>query len=328
MAPWISVVIPVRKCRATVARTFDSLLRQKIPAPIELILVCDQPDDDSLEIIRNHPLAKKFHCTEIFHPGRGLAQALNLGWQAARSKYILNMHTDCYVEDENSLLRMVAWLERENAVAVEPMIDIPQGDWEAMSFWDCVTASQFRNAKPPHGLGSKFDLLRRDALEKVGGYDEAHFFSAGEDAEMVERLSSLGKIALSDVIVVHGHEHPKSAPFKASLRKHTQLGEGTGALFRLHLCSLPFLRRAWPIVGLNLLKLGLWIGIFIPPISLYALALLLLLSIYYARWAMLLKDWRVLLVPFAVSLMFAFFSVGMVRGFIRGRQSFDYLKAR
>jgi hypothetical protein len=36
----------------------------------------------------------------------------------------------------------------------------------------------------------------------------------------------------------------------------------------------------------------------------------------------------VVLVPFAVVLMFACFSFGMVRAFIRGRQGFDYLKVK
>jgi len=54
--PWVSVVMPIRKCRATVARSLDSLLRQKVPGQCEMIFVCDMPDDDSLEIIRNHPL--------------------------------------------------------------------------------------------------------------------------------------------------------------------------------------------------------------------------------------------------------------------------------
>lgn len=327
-APWGSVVMPIRKCRATVGRSLDSLLAQKTPGPCEMIFVCDMPDDDSLEVIRNHPLARQWRCTEIFHPGRGMAQALNLGWRAARAKYILNTHSDCYVEDENALRRMADWLERENAVAVEPRIDIPQNDWETMSFWDRVTSAQFRNAPPPHGLAGKFDLLRRDALEKVGGYDEEHFFSAGEDADMVEKLWSVGKIAFSDVVVVHAHLHPPNARFKSALRKHTQLGQGTGALLRKHWRSLDFLRRAWLIVGLNLLKLVLFIGIFIPPISLYAIVLMLLLSIYYAKSSLLSRDWRVVLIPFAVSVMFSFFAVAMVLAFIRGRQSFDYIKSK
>src|SRR5580698_4704831 len=88
--PWASMVMPIRKCRATVARSLDSLLCQKVPGPCEIIFVCDKPDDDSLEVIRNHPLVKQWKCTEIFHPGRGLAQAYNLGWRAARAKYIFN----------------------------------------------------------------------------------------------------------------------------------------------------------------------------------------------------------------------------------------------
>ncbi|HSY18350.1 MAG TPA: glycosyltransferase [Candidatus Acidoferrales bacterium] len=327
-APWASVVMPVRKCRATVARSLDALLRQKIPARCEIIFVCDQPDDDSLEVIRNHPLSAKWDFIEIFHPGRGLAQAYNLGWKAARSPHIFNMHSDCYPVDDDAMVRLVDWLEREGAQAVEPLNDIPQGDWEAMSFWDRVTSSQFRHAKPAHALMGKFDLIRRDALEKVGGFDEQRFFSSGEDADMIELIWAIGKIALSDVVVIHAHQHPPNAAFKSALRKHIQQGEGSGAFFRKYWLSLRFLKRAWLIIGVNGLKLVLLIGLFIPPVTLYAAVGMLLLSVYYACWAMLTRDWRVVLIPFAVSLMFACFAVAMVWAFIRGRQSFDYIKAK
>jgi GT2 family glycosyltransferase len=326
--PWASVVMPVRKCRATVARSLDSLLRQKIPGPCEIIFVCDKPDDDSLEVIRNHPLVKQWHATEIFRPGRGLAEAYNLGWRAAHAKYVFNMHSDCYPVDDNSMVRMVDWLEREGSLAVEPLNDIPQGDWESMSFWDRVTSAQFRNAKPAHALMGKFDLFRRDVLEKLGGFDEERFWSAAEDADMVERLWEVGKISFADVVVIHAHKHPPDAAFSSTLRKHTQGGEGAGALFRKYWRSLSFLRRAWLIIGLHVLKLVLLVAIFIPPISLYALALMLLLSVYYARSTLFMKDWRVILIPFAVSLMFSFFAIGMLRAFIRGRQSFDYIKVK
>jgi GT2 family glycosyltransferase len=219
-------------------------------------------------------------------------------------------------------------MEREGSQAVMPLNDIPQGDWGKMSFWDRVTSSQFRHAKPGHALMGKFDLLRRDALEKLGGFDEERFWSAAEDADIIQRLWTIGTISYSDVIVIHAHQHPPDAGFVSALRKHTQSGEGSGALLRKYWCSVPFLRRAWIIVGVNMLKLVLLIGIFIPAISLYAIVLMLLLSIYYARWAMLSRDWRVVLVPFAVALMFSFFAVAMVRAFIRGRQSFDYIKQK
>ena len=326
--PWASIVMPIRKCRATVGRSLDTLYHQKIPARCEIIFVCDQPDDDSLEVIRSHPLATAWDFVEIVHPGRGLAQAYNLGWKAAHSQCVFIMHSDCYPADDDAMICSVNWLESEGALAVQPLNDIPQGDWEAMSFWDRVTSSQFRHAKPAPALMGKFDLFRRDALEKIGGFDEARFFSAAEDADMVERIWAIGKLATSDVVVIHAHQHPPGAKLKSALRKHFQLGEGSGALFRKYWCSYPFWTRAWMIIGVNVLKLMLLIGIFIPPISLYALVLMLLLSTYYARWAMLTRDWRVVLVPFAVSLMFACNAVGMVRAFIRGRQSFDYIKAK
>jgi GT2 family glycosyltransferase len=324
--PWISVIMPINSCRATIKRALDGLHRQMVPDRCEIIFICDTIRDDTLEIIDAHPLVLLWDIVKIDQPGRGLAAAYNTGWRAARSRYILNMHPDCYPKDNDAMLRMAALLENEKALAVQPLVDIPQNDWEVMSFWDRVTSAQFRHAKPSHALLGKFDLIRRDALERIGGFDEARFYSAGEDADMIMRIWAAGQLASSDVVVIHAHQHPLSSQFISALRKHAQIGEGSGALLRKYWHTPDFWHRAWLIVGLNLLKLALLIGIFIPPLSLYAVLLMLLLAGYYGRWAMLTRDWRVPLIPITVSVMFSIFAVFMVRGFILGRQSFHYSK--
>src|ERR1700690_4490543 len=130
--PWISIVIPIHSCRATIKRALDGLHRQVVPARCEIILICDTIRDDTLEIIDAHPLTLLWDMVKINQPGRGLAAAYNSGWRAARSQYILNMHPDCYPRDNDAMLRMVALLESENALAVQPLVDIPQNDWEGM----------------------------------------------------------------------------------------------------------------------------------------------------------------------------------------------------
>ena len=283
-----------------------------------------------MEIIRNHPVSKQWEVVVINKPGRGLAEGYNLGWRAARSNLVFFMHSDCYPVADDAMLQMVAWQERENALAVMPLIDIPQNDWESMNFWDRVTSSQFRHAKPAHGLSGKFDLMRRDALEKIGGFDEKRFFSASEDADMIEQVNKVGKVAASDVVVIHAHLHPPESRFISVLRKQAQYGEGGGALLRKNIGSFDFFRRAFVILALNGLKLTLLVGIFLWPISwiisVVSLVLLLALSAYYGRWAMLTPDWRSPLIPFAVSLMFSINALSMVRGFIQGRQTFHYHK--
>jgi len=326
--PWVSVVMPIHSCRVTIGKALDSLYRQKVRSRCEIIFLCDIIKDDTLEIIQAHPLGSRWDIVKVERLGRGMAGACNLGWQTALARYVCYMHPDCYLPDDNSLMRQVDWLEREGALAVEPLIDIPQGDWDTMSFWDRVTSAQFRHAKPAHGLANKFDIIRRDALEKLGGYDEEHFSSAGEDADMVERLLAIGKVAYSDVVVVHGHLHPPSSKFTSTLRKHAQIGEGAGAVMRKQGLKWALARRALPITIVNGLKLGLLIGVFIPffHIWLISIVLMLLLASYYGRWAFLTRDWRVPLIPFAVSLMFAVYAISMVRSFIRGRQTFNYSK--
>jgi len=324
--PWASVVMPIHSCRNTILKSLDGLFRQKVPWWCEVIFVCDTIKDDTLELIHNHPLAKQWDIVEIKKPGRGLAEGYNLGWRAALSNYVFFMHSDCYPVADDAMLQMVGWLARDNALAVMPLIDIPQNDWDSMNFWDHVTSSQFRHAKPAHGLSGKFDLMRRDALEKIGGFDEKRFFSAAEDADMVEQVNKIGKLAASDVVVIHAHLHPPASRFVSVLRKQAQYGEGAGALLRKNISSFDFVRRAFLILALNGVKLALFVGLFIPAVSIYSLLLLLLLAAYYGRWAMLTRDWRAPLIPFAVALMFSINALSMMRGFIVGRQTFGYHK--
>jgi GT2 family glycosyltransferase len=309
-------------------QALDALARQKTSGACELILVCDTITDGTLELVHSHPLAVKWTVVEIHHPGRGLAQAYNIGWKAARSEYVFFMHSDCYPVSDDAMLRHVACLDCEKALAVQPLVDIPQEDWDTMSFWDRVTSSQFRNSKPRPQFGGKFDLVPRDTFDKVGPFDEQRFFSAVEDSDMVERLLSAGRLATSDVVVIHAHVHPPDAKFRYILRKQAQLAEGTGALFRKYWFSFALTRRWIPITALNATKLFLPMGLLIPPISPYCAVLLVLVALYYARWAMLTRDWRVAIIPLAVPLMFAVFGVGLIRGFIAGRQTFDYIKPK
>lgn len=325
-APWASMVVPIHSCRNTVVKSLDGLFRQQVPWWCEVIFVADTIKDDTMELIHNHPLAKKWEVVEIHKPGRGLAEGYNLGWKAARSNFVFFMHSDCYPVDNDAMVHMVQWLDKEKSLGVMPLIDIPQNDWFKMNFWDRVTSSQFRHAKPAHGLAGKFDLIRRDALEKVGGFDEKRYFSAAEDADMVEQLSQIGKVAASNVVVIHAHLHPPASRFISVLRKQAQYGEGAGALLRKYFYSSDFIRRAFFILAVNALKLVLFIGLFIWPLTPYALVLLLLLAAYYGRWAMLTRDWRAPLIPFAVALMFSINALSLVRGFIQGRQSFHYHK--
>ncbi len=80
--PWASVVMPIHSCRNTIPKALDGLYRQKTPGRCEVIFVCDTIKDDTLEIIHNHPLAKRWEMVEISKPGRGLAEAYNIIWLA------------------------------------------------------------------------------------------------------------------------------------------------------------------------------------------------------------------------------------------------------
>lgn len=167
----------LRKCRTTVGRSLDALLRQQVPARCEIVFVFNSyhEADDSAEAVHAHPLLSKWEAVEISGPGSGLAGSYILAGKPRDPNTSCSCTLIAIRFAGDALRRMVECLERNDVMAVEPLISIPQNDWKMMSFWDRVTSSQYRHAKFSNGFSGKFDMFRRDVLIKLGGYDDEFF---------------------------------------------------------------------------------------------------------------------------------------------------------
>jgi glycosyltransferase involved in cell wall biosynthesis len=94
--PLISVVVPARNAEATLAQTLESLLAQTIQ-DWEAFVVNDGSTDGTAAVIEAY-VARDRRFSAIAGPGKGVANARNLGISAARGKWLHFLDSDDWSE--------------------------------------------------------------------------------------------------------------------------------------------------------------------------------------------------------------------------------------
>lgn len=111
--PRVSVIVPVYRVEATIAEAVGSAIRQTL-RELELIVVDDGSDDDSVAIVRafDDPRVRV-----ITQENRGLSGARNTGIRAATAEYVAFLDGDD-VWAPNKLELQVAHLDRDPGAGV------------------------------------------------------------------------------------------------------------------------------------------------------------------------------------------------------------------
>lgn len=315
----VSIVVPVKNNSATLRRVLDSLSDQETERLIEVIIIDDGSCDASVPVIKAHPLFQAGRVRIVPNPRGGLAAAYNAGAQLATHSLLVYMHGDCFIQGHDGLEKLLAPFEDRSVVGTLSQTTMPADLWEQMSFWDRVSNARYIG-RASYAFGGKFDGVRKDALSGIGGFDEARFFSAGEDCDVVIRLSRVGRLIKTGACVVHGHQHPPRARFWHILRKQAQLGQAMGALVRKH----GFHREYSSALASHIVKGVLFLLACVPGLTWWALGALLVMGALYSGRALFQRDWRIVLVPFANIIQFAVFVGFVVVGAGAGRQRVNY----
>jgi len=212
MPPRVSVVMPACDAEAYVAAAVRSVLRQTFPA-FELIAVDDGSTDATPAILRRLAAGdERLRLVERRHNDDPLAAALNAGLRRARAPLVARMDADDVCHPER-LARQVAFLNDQPAVValgtgvlvIDPdgaplRNDRPAADHAALE-------AQLLNG---HGnaLRHPTALMRRAALEAVGGYSEAR--PTSEDVHLFLRLAEEGCLANLPEALLAYRVHPRS----------------------------------------------------------------------------------------------------------------------
>jgi glycosyltransferase involved in cell wall biosynthesis len=193
-SPIATVVIPTRDRAASLARTLAALRRQRTDRAWELIVV----DDGSApplgaDVLQGFPQARLLR-----REGTGPARARNAGIAEARGRYVL--FTDDDTEPAATWLdAAVAFLDAHpDHAGVEGRVDSPP--------FDALHAVSLSNDAP--GCYWTCNIAyRKEALDRLGGFDEAFPSPHCEDLDLAFRVLRGAPIGYAaEMAIVH---HPR-----------------------------------------------------------------------------------------------------------------------
>jgi len=193
-----------RRCLRSIARTVD--------VPYELVLVDNGSTDSIPELFAEIERARIVR----FDENRGYSAGVNAGVAAAGpAELVLLLHNDV-VLTEGCVGRLVDTLHRENAAAVGPQAVVARSpqrvparpfrhiiDLETHAA--TVAATNRRRSLGTDSLGGFCLLVRKDAFDSVGGFDETFSHLLYSDIDFCRRLATRGvwlAVAL-DTFVLH-----------------------------------------------------------------------------------------------------------------------------
>jgi hypothetical protein len=193
--PAVSAVMPVRNEEKHLAESVAAVLGQDYPGGFELVLAVG-PSKDRTEAIARELAAADRRITVVRNPSGQIASAMNAAIKTARHEILTRIDAHSMLPD--GYLRTAVRTLMETGAA-----DV--GGWMAA---DGVTPFQSAVAwamTSPFGVGSAANhtggdagpadtvylgVYRREAIEKVGGYDETMLIA--EDWELNYRIRAAG----------------------------------------------------------------------------------------------------------------------------------------
>lgn len=315
--PKVSVVIPIYGKSGDLPRLIEALRGQSLQ-PHEIILV-----DSSPKPLENPPAGTRLVKNPV---DVALSWDYNLGAKAATGDFILNMQQDCVPENAVALERMVLQLTAvPSRVSVVALVALPVENFRRYNFWGQVLMARWVGCIR-QGISGKFDLHRAEVYRDIGCYDTDRFHFAGEDMDLFLRLSERGEVLVSDVAVLHHHSQNRPVTCRDVVRKHFQLAESFGALFR----KWGFALRRIPYAGHwthHLAKLLYPIALLVPLFPLPALAVLFVGANLANLETLRLRHWKTaVLLPWVNVLLVLAGLVATVRGLLTGRQRYSVNK--
>ena len=171
--PLVSVIIPAYNAERFIAKTLDSVLAQTY-RNIEVIVVDDGSWDRTAEIVEAiAPTDERVILLQ--QPNSGVAAARNLGIQKARGEFIAPIDADDFWYPENIEKQVQCLLKAEPSVGLVYAwsVDIDQEDRLTGEFRaSTIEGNVYKTLICHNFLGnSSASLIRRDCLNKVGGYN-------------------------------------------------------------------------------------------------------------------------------------------------------------
>lgn len=211
--------MPVYNGRPYLDIAIESVLDQTY-TDFEFIIVDDGSTDGSTEVLRHYASRDNRMCV-IRQENIGVTASRNRGLQEAEGEYIAWMDDDDVSLPER-FARQVAYLDdHPDCVALGGQVtlidqngspvrntDIPpfsDGEGHVEGLWEDHRAIEKSLLEGEWPIQQSASMLRREAVESVGGYDER--FATNQDHDLFLKLAEVGQLANLQRTVVKYRRH-------------------------------------------------------------------------------------------------------------------------
>lgn len=187
--PTISLIIPAYNEEAYLPACLDAVMANVADQAMEIVVVDNNSTDGTKAVVERYP-----GVTYVFEPEKGITRARQRGFVASTGEILAYVDADTHPP--------AGWIDQIwEQFGKNPGLACLSGPY---SFYDlsgirnAVSTSWFVAARPLYGVtghmmvGGNF-AIRRDVLEKMGGFDEKIEFY-GEDVDIGKRAKKFGKV--------------------------------------------------------------------------------------------------------------------------------------
>jgi biofilm PGA synthesis N-glycosyltransferase PgaC len=217
---FITVIVAFRNERSTLIPLIKSLQAQNYAIEnFEVILVNDHSEDDSVDVIKKNISAKNVKVIQLPENTIGKKAALNFGIQNACEGLIATTDADCVVP-ANWLIKINTYFQNEKTQLVTgPVSLLPHGSFfsqlQALEFSSLVgvTGATISFGQPTMANGANLSF-RKEAFQKVNGYEENFNIPSGDDEFLMRKISHQWRNAVQ---FLNDHEAIVTAPSQVSI---------------------------------------------------------------------------------------------------------------
>ena len=177
----ISIITSCYNRVSTIRGAIESVLAQDYP-DIEYIIVDGASTDGSVEVIRDAIEGHEDRVKFISEPDHGMYEAINKGIRMATGDYIGLVHSDDFLYSPHTVSDIVRRLEKTHADFLygDGLFVNPEHTDQVVRKW---IGGTYRLWKVRHGWLPLHPTcyIRREVMEKLGGYDESYMIAADTD---------------------------------------------------------------------------------------------------------------------------------------------------
>ena len=223
----VSVVIPVYRDGARALDAIRAMAAQLLPAGLqaEIIVVDDGSDDDTPVLLARDAAPARVLRLE---PNAGRSAARNAGARAAAGATIVFMDCDCLPVGTGFLASHLAALDAGAVASTGAVTGRDDGFWHRYQHEASLRRERQHAAGNPYAGSSQNLAVRKDAFERIGGFDGGYRQYGFEDRDLLLRLATLGRIAWTPAAVVR---HLDALSLAQVSRKMAEAGEHSSPRF-------------------------------------------------------------------------------------------------